>query len=124
MGRGLRRNRTAGQNFRNCQRITTWCCCRDRVSAVANKSRVNMTLTVQEINHWARVLLEAERSCRPVNPISTQLPSLSEADAYQIASARLKLRNQKVNGYKLGYTNEAIRRKMNICSTNFRCLTN
>lgn len=83
-----------------------------------------MTLTVQEINHWARVLLEAERSCRPVNPISTQLPSLSEADAYQIASARLKLRNQIVTGYKLGYTSEAMRRQMNIGSPNFGVLTN
>jgi len=84
---------------------------------------MKLELPRDETLRLAQALFNAEQTRQPIAPISTHFPSLSEADAYQIASARLKLRNQRVTGYKMGYTSEAMRRQMNIASPNFGVLT-
>lgn len=49
-------------------------------------------------------MLQAERNIAPIKTLSERYPSMSEADAYAIAHAKLELRQRRTVGYKLGYT--------------------
>lgn len=68
-------------------------------------------------------LLSAERERSAIDPITILYPDLSEADAYAIARQTMLKRQQKVVGFKLGYTSAAMRLQMGIDTPNFGYLT-
>lgn len=70
---------------------------------------------------WARTLLEAKNDRRTLAPITNQL-DLSMQDAYAIQQALTTLRllgGQRVVGWKLGYTSEAMRQQMGVTQPNY-----
>lgn len=82
-----------------------------------------MPLDTVTINELAETLLRAERDRAPIDTLSERYPDLDEADAYAIAKAKLRLRQRRTVGYKLGYTSAAMRKQMNIDQPNYGVLT-
>lgn len=82
-----------------------------------------MQLDIATINELAAALLQAERDRAPISTLSERYPDLDEADAYAIAKAKLRLRQCRIVGYKLGYTSAAMRKQMNIDHPNYGVLT-
>lgn len=67
-------------------------------------------------------LMRAERTCRPIPPLSHSIPDLSEAEAYVIAQAKVSASGSARVGYKLGYTSAAMRSQMGISEPNYGIL--
>ena len=82
-----------------------------------------MSLTHSQIREAAERLWQAEQARETVPLLSSEFPDLQEDDAYRISAAKFLLRNQPRTGYKLGYTSAAMRRQMNISSSNYGILT-
>lgn len=82
-----------------------------------------MPLAPALIDELAHSLAQAEGLHTTIDTLSSRYPDLDQADAYAIAKARLRLRQRRVLGYKLGYTSAAMRRQMNIDHPNYGVLT-
>ncbi|MGD9634942.1 MAG: 2-keto-4-pentenoate hydratase [Pirellulales bacterium] len=63
-------------------------------------------------------LLEAERERRPVGLLSAEAPDMTQADAYAIARQTMLTKGQRIAGYKLGFTSQAMRQQMGIDGPN------
>lgn len=76
-----------------------------------------MALTEDIVEHISQQLLEAERSCQPIDAISEKFTDLSYADAYAI---QLRTIDTKVKagavvvGKKIGLTSKAMQEQFNI----------
>ncbi|MBX6762999.1 MAG: hypothetical protein K6T51_05275 [Rubrobacteraceae bacterium] len=75
------------------------------------------------IESLARRLLEAERACSPIDPLTDEHPDLTLQEAYRIQEAALEERGEPRIGYKLGFTSEVMRRQMDISGPNRGVLT-
>jgi 2-keto-4-pentenoate hydratase len=82
-----------------------------------------MPLDPSVISELAGALLRAERERAPIDTLSERYPDLDEDDAYAIAREKLRLRQRRTVGYKLGYTSAAMRKQMNIDHPNYGVLT-
>lgn len=74
---------------------------------------------------WARELVAARDERRTIDPISDRVPlSMSEAYAIQLLVTQAALdRGQRIVGWKLGYTSQAMREQMGVDEPNFGPLT-
>lgn len=68
-------------------------------------------------------LLSAERSHTATSPLTDEYPTLSIQEAYGVQRVKVKAREGKPIGYKLGFTSGAMRRQMGITSPNYGVLT-
>lgn len=75
---------------------------------------------------FARLLDEAQRQGKPVEPLTSLEPELSVADAYKIQDELVALRvsrGEKVVGYKMGLTSKAKMQQMGVSSPIMATLT-
>ncbi len=70
-----------------------------------------------DLAHLARRLADAEASLRPVGPLSSDAPSLSVADAYEIQRINVEARvarGEKIVGHKIGLTAIVMQEKFGV----------
>ena len=67
----------------------------------------------------AHDLVDAERHGERLDLMTARIAGLTRDEAYAIAQSAFALKGEPVAGYKLGYTNQAIRVQMNIFEPNF-----
>lgn len=75
---------------------------------------------------FARLLDEAQRQGKPVEPLTSLEPGLSVADAYKIQDELVALRvsrGEKIVGYKMGLTSKAKMQQMGVSSPIMAILT-
>lgn len=75
------------------------------------------------IEECSSLLWEAEKSCSPINTLTSIYSQLTHEDAYAIQAATLRRRSSQGVGFKLGYTSAAMRAQMNIAEPNYGVLT-
>ncbi len=79
-----------------------------------------------EIAEAARRLHVARLERRPTPMLTERWPDMTQADAYAVQDAGLRLRTargERICGAKLGFTSEAMRAAMGVNSPNFGWLT-
>jgi 2-keto-4-pentenoate hydratase len=86
----------------------------------AIKADFDATMSLDEI---ARVFLDARRSGRRLQTLSTVRPDLTLAMAEHIAALTTQYSGQETVGFKLGYTSQVMRTQMGIDSANWGVLT-
>ena len=79
------------------------------------------------VSELAQQLLEAEKNCRCIRPITETCPNLSEKDAYEIQ--RLIVNQKSLNGEnrtgkKIGLTSLVMQKLLGVNEPDFGCLTN
>jgi 2-keto-4-pentenoate hydratase len=82
-------------------------------------------MSSDDVEHWADVLVRARRDRRTRPAITSTVP-LSIRDAYAIqrrVTARRTDAGERVVGWKLGYTSQAMREQMGVDAPNFGPLT-
>ena len=79
-------------------------------------------LTPKTIHTLAQRLLAAEKARQPIPFLSNQY-NLDMEDAYRIQEVRVRLKEEPVIGYKLGFTSNVMRQQMRIASPNYGMLT-
>jgi 2-keto-4-pentenoate hydratase len=81
-----------------------------------------MSLSDKEINQIANRLLLAERTCKPIEPITDQYKDLKYDDAYaiQLKTIDLKVKNgSKIVGRKIGLTSRAMQQLIGLNEPDF-----
>jgi 2-keto-4-pentenoate hydratase len=81
-----------------------------------------MSLTPGEVRSLAEELLEAERSGKPIDPISGRYPAATVEDAYRIQVEGMGLRVQSgdpVRGHKVGLTAKVMQRQFGVDTPDF-----
>ena len=73
-----------------------------------------MTLAADTVAALAARLQRAAVDVRAEAPLSDDFPDLTEADAYAIQAALLRLKDTARTGYKLGFTSAAMREQMGV----------
>ncbi len=73
--------------------------------------------TALDVDRFARLLLQADESATPIEPITGELPGLTVDGAYAVQRAGRALRlaaGGRVAGHKIGLTSEAIQRQLGV----------
>ena len=81
-----------------------------------------MSLNDETIEKIAMQLIEAERSCRPIAPISEKYPKMSYDDAYKIQFKTIALKEKEgaiVVGRKIGLTSKAMQELIGLNEPDF-----
>ena len=81
-----------------------------------------MSLTHDQLHHFAHALMDAGEAHTPIPPLTDELPELSTEDAYEIAADIIGHKmgdGRRIVGHKVGVTSEAAQKALGIDTPSF-----